>query len=87
MALVPQHPYLFSGTIADNILLGRPETSREEVVAAARLVVTMVLPTSDGRVLKIRRATKPEPQHLELYTKLNVPPEPIKPKKTRLKQG
>jgi thiol reductant ABC exporter CydD subunit/thiol reductant ABC exporter CydC subunit len=37
VALVPQHPYLFSGTIADNILLGRPEASREEVVAAARL--------------------------------------------------
>lgn len=50
-------------------------------------VVTTVLPTADGRVLKIRRATKPEPQHLELYTKLNVPPEPIKPKRTWLKQN
>ncbi|MGB9663200.1 MAG: IS1634 family transposase [Moorellaceae bacterium] len=50
-------------------------------------VVTMVLPTSDGRVSKIRGATKPEPQHLELYTKLNVPPEPIKPKRTWLKQN
>ncbi|QGP91341.1 Vitamin B12 import ATP-binding protein BtuD [Neomoorella glycerini] len=37
VALVPQHPYLFCGTIADNILLGRPDASREEVVAAARL--------------------------------------------------
>lgn len=45
----------------------------------------MVLPTVDGRVLKIRRATKPE--HLELYAKLNVPFEPIRPKKTWLKQA
>ncbi|MDN5326201.1 MAG: ATP-binding cassette, subfamily bacterial CydD [Moorella sp. (in: firmicutes)] len=37
VAHVPQHPYLFSGTIADNILLGRPHASREEMVAAARL--------------------------------------------------
>lgn len=50
-------------------------------------VVTVVLPTLDGRVLKIRRATKPEPEQLELYAKLNVPCEPIKPKKTWLKEG
>lgn len=37
VALVPQHPYLFYGTIAANIGLGRPEASREELVAAARL--------------------------------------------------
>ncbi|MEW6273786.1 MAG: thiol reductant ABC exporter subunit CydD [Bacillota bacterium] len=36
VALVPQRPYLFSGTIADNIRLGRPEASLDEVVAAAR---------------------------------------------------
>ncbi|APC09343.1 ATP-binding/permease protein CydD [Moorella thermoacetica] len=37
VSLVPQHPYLFSGTIADNILLGRPHASWEEMVAAASL--------------------------------------------------
>lgn len=50
-------------------------------------VVTVVLPTPDGRVLKIRRATKPEPEQMELYAKLGVPAEPIKPKKKWLKQG
>jgi transposase len=48
-------------------------------------VVTMVLPTADGRVLKLRCATRPSPQQLELYTKLNIACEPIKPKKTWLK--
>jgi ATP-binding cassette subfamily B protein len=37
MAWVPQEVTLFSGSIADNIAYGRPDASREEVVAAARL--------------------------------------------------
>jgi ATP-binding cassette subfamily C protein CydD len=36
VAWVPQQPYLFNTTVADNIRLGRPETSDEEVSAAAR---------------------------------------------------
>jgi ATP-binding cassette subfamily B protein/subfamily B ATP-binding cassette protein MsbA len=36
VALVPQQPVLFSGTIADNIRYGRLEASDEEVEAAAR---------------------------------------------------
>jgi ABC-type multidrug transport system fused ATPase/permease subunit len=36
IALVPQEPVLFSGTIADNIRYGRLEASDEEVAAAAR---------------------------------------------------
>ena len=36
VAYVPQRPYLFSGTVADNIRLGRPAASQEEVAAAAR---------------------------------------------------
>jgi ATP-binding cassette, subfamily B, multidrug efflux pump len=36
-ALVPQDPFLFAGSIADNIRFGRPEASDEEVEAAARL--------------------------------------------------
>ncbi|MEO6609103.1 MAG: ABC transporter transmembrane domain-containing protein [Aestuariivirga sp.] len=35
MATVPQDAVIFSGTIADNIRLGRPEASMDEVVAAA----------------------------------------------------
>jgi ABC-type multidrug transport system fused ATPase/permease subunit len=37
MGLVPQDPFLFSGTIADNIRFGRLEASDEQVLAAARL--------------------------------------------------
>ncbi len=31
IAYVPQHPYLFYGTVSENLLLGRPDASREEV--------------------------------------------------------
>lgn len=37
MGLVPQDPFLFSGTIADNIRFGRPQASDEELQAVARL--------------------------------------------------
>ncbi|GCE47982.1 ATP-binding cassette subfamily C protein CydD [Thermosporothrix hazakensis] len=36
VAWVPQHPYLFNMSIADNIRIGRPEATREEVIEAAR---------------------------------------------------
>jgi ATP-binding cassette subfamily B multidrug efflux pump len=36
MALVPQDPFLFGGTLADNIRFGRPEAGDAEVEAAAR---------------------------------------------------
>jgi len=36
IAIVPQEPLLFSGTIADNIRYGRLDATREEVEAAAR---------------------------------------------------
>jgi len=37
MGLVPQDPFLFSGTIADNIRFGRPQASDAQVEEAARL--------------------------------------------------
>lgn len=36
LGLVPQVPFLFSGTVADNIRYGRPNATDEEVAAAAR---------------------------------------------------
>jgi ATP-binding cassette, subfamily B, bacterial MsbA len=36
IALVPQSPVLFNTTILENIRIGRPEATREEIVAAAR---------------------------------------------------
>jgi len=38
LGIVPQEGFLFSGTIADNIAFGRPDATREEVVAAAHAV-------------------------------------------------
>ncbi len=38
MVMVTQEAFLFSGSVADNIAMGRPGASREEVVAAADLV-------------------------------------------------
>ena len=36
LGLVPQAPFLFSGTVADNIRFGRPEASDVDVAAAAK---------------------------------------------------
>ncbi len=36
-------------------------------------VCTAVLPADDGSVLRIRRASTPEPQHVERYELLSVP--------------
>ncbi len=36
IGLVLQEPFLFFGTVADNIAYGRPQATREEIVAAAR---------------------------------------------------
>src|SRR5271166_3698021 len=34
---VPQRPYLFAASVADNIALGQPDASREDIARAARL--------------------------------------------------
>lgn len=36
IGIVLQEPFLFYGTIAENIAYGRPEATREEIIAAAR---------------------------------------------------
>ena len=37
MGLVSQDPFIFAGTIADNIRFGKPEATMEEVIAAGEL--------------------------------------------------
>ena len=38
IVMVTQEAYLFSGTVADNIALGKPEADREEIIRAAKAV-------------------------------------------------
>ena len=45
-------------------------------------VVTIVLPTAEGKILKIRKATTPEPVHKEIYATLQIPIEVMQPVKT-----
>jgi len=45
-------------------------------------VCTVVLPADGGSVLRIRRASTPEPQHVELYELLGVPTNILAPRKT-----
>jgi len=45
-------------------------------------VCTVVLPADGGPVLRIRRASTPEPQQVELYELLGVPTKILAPKKT-----
>ncbi|MBI3492824.1 MAG: hypothetical protein HY047_13760 [Acidobacteria bacterium] len=44
-------------------------------------VATIVLPTTDGRVLTIRKGTTPEPVHRDIYATLRIPAEVMKPVK------
>jgi transposase len=55
-------------------------TLREELTT--HQVVTVVLPASNGDVLKIRKGSTPEPRHKEIYTTLGIAAEVMKPVKT-----
>ena len=55
-------------------------TLRQEL--STHQVVTLVLPATDGRVLRIRKATVPEPTHREIYSILGIPTEVLPPVKT-----
>ncbi len=43
-------------------------------------VVTVVLPTSHGQTLKMRKGTPPEPTHRAIYATLGIPMAVMKPK-------
>jgi hypothetical protein len=45
-------------------------------------VNTIVLPTDGGMVLRIRQGTTPEATHRELYQKLRIGSEIVRPRKT-----
>jgi transposase len=45
-------------------------------------VVTTTLPTKRGRILKIRKATNPEPVHTAIYRLLQIPEKVMSPRRT-----
>lgn len=45
-------------------------------------VATVILPTTSGEILKIRKGVNAEPPHLEIYKSLKIPSEVMKPIKT-----
>lgn len=45
-------------------------------------VVTVLLPASNGDVLKIRKGSTPDPRHKAVYATLRIPSEVMKPRKT-----
>ena len=38
IVMVTQESFLFSGTVGDNLLFGRPDATRDEMIAAARAI-------------------------------------------------
>jgi ABC-type multidrug transport system fused ATPase/permease subunit len=56
MGIVPQDPFLFSGSIADNIRFGKPEATDEEVRTAAQLsnADEFIMRTPDGYETQIQ---------------------------------
>jgi transposase len=49
---------------------------------ASHQIQTIVLPTKDGSVLRIRKASNPERHHRELYRALDLSPEIISPRRS-----
>jgi len=45
-------------------------------------VATVILPTTSGEILKIRKGVNAEPEHLEIYKSLKISSEIMKPIKT-----
>ncbi len=55
-------------------------TLREQL--STHQVATVVLPTTEGRILKIRKASTPDDMHREIYRVLQIPHEVMKPVKS-----
>ena len=58
VALIGQKPYLFEGTIADNIRLARPDASARDVADAARRACVMEFAQAMSRGLDTRLASR-----------------------------
>ena len=81
--------HIFLCILAYHLLVGIEKTLRDRgchlswqtvrETPRTNQAVTVVLPTADGDVLRIRKGTTPEPRHIELYELFSIDPEIMKP--------
>ena len=81
--------HIFLCVLAYHLLMAIEKTCRDRKLhtswatlrdqLSTHQIVTMVLPTPDGRTLTIRKATTPEAEPRKLYRILGIPEEPMKP--------
>jgi transposase len=84
--------HIFLCLLAYHLLVGIEKTLRDSGLYTSwatvretlrtHQVCTVVLPADDGMTLRIRRATKPEREHTDLYERLGVPQKIMRPVKT-----
>jgi transposase len=83
--------HIFLCVLAYHLLMAIEKTCRDQGLQTSwatlreqlttHQVVTLVLPTIDGRTLTIRKGTTPQPEHRTIYRLLGIPEEPMKPVK------
>src|SRR5436309_2170513 len=86
--------HIFLCVLAYHLLIAIEKTFRDQAIhtswaplrqqLSTHQIVTAVLPTTDGHLLKIRKATTPESQHRQIYRVLGIPEEVMAPIKTWL---
>ncbi len=84
--------HIFLSILAYHLLVAIEKTLSDEGVHTSWLTVkdtlkthqvaTVILPTTSGEVLKIRRGVNAEAKHLEIYKNLSIPSEVMRPIKT-----
>ena len=87
------HTHIFLCILAYHLLAGIEKTLHDKgcylswqsvrEILSTHQVATIVLPTANGDVIRIRKGATPEPQHKEIYGLLGIGSEIMKPIKTR----
>ena len=84
--------HIFLCILAYHLLVAIEKTLSDEGIHTSWLTVkdtlkthqvaTVILPTTSGEILKIRKGVNAEPKHLEIYKNLSIPSEVMRPIKT-----
>ncbi len=83
--------HIFLCVLAHHLLVATEKTLLDSGIHTSRATVrerlqthevaNVVLPTDGDIIIKIRKASTPEPQHVQLYRLLEVPKQIMRPKK------